>query len=176
MKFLFAVAIYILFVQIFFWTLIFLLGSPTVYKVEDIINASDEFISKENVSREVAWQEFQKGNDGETYIFAKNIRAKADSAFYLSALITFVSIFLGVIIFHKKSFVIFPIVTALVISFILYSSTWVFANSIPKTIYIDFLEIQESYPGILALKFLGIYIAIFCLLLVFGHWYRLHEK
>lgn len=176
MKFFFAVAIYLLFVQIFFWTLIFILGTPKIYNVEDTINASEEFISKEKLSREVALQEFQKGNEGEKYIFAQNIRAKADSAFYLSALITFISIFFGVIIFHKKSFVIFPIVTALVISFILYSSIWVFTNIIPKTIYLDFLEIQESYPGILALKFLGIYIAIFCLLLVFGHWYRLHEK
>lgn len=176
MKFFFATAVFILFVQIYWWSLIFVLGIPKLYKVEDIVNNNEEYAKNLGVSREDAIKEFSKGSSGEKYIFEINKNIKADSVFVLASLMTFLCIFLGVVIFYKRSYLIFPLITAIVFSFVLYMSLWIFSESIPKTIYLDIFRILNNYPGILALKFIGTYVAIFCLILMFSNWYRLHEK
>ena len=114
-----------------------------------------------------------KALDENTLIFKGDLDKKRGSALFLATLITFAVIFFEIILFHKKSHVLFPLIASTIVSYIGFSILWVGNGSIPKETYLNLMNIKQNFAGIKAIQFLGQYLAIFLLVLVFGNWYKL---
>lgn len=175
MKFFYATMVFFLSAYIFIWTLVFIIPTPTVYRIGDILKDQTSMQSVDEKTLNLAIDESKRTNDDNTIIFASDTIQKRGSALFLVSIVTFVIIFFQIIVFHKRSHILFPMVAATIFAYIAYSSIWQFLNSFSKNLYLDLYMTRIQHEGILAIQFLGIYLVIFGLILVFGNWSRLSE-
>ncbi|BDQ04674.1 MAG: hypothetical protein KatS3mg084_0192 [Candidatus Dojkabacteria bacterium] len=173
MKFFTALAVYFLCINIYFWSLVFLFGVPRIYSTELILNNSAEYALSLGVNREEAAQAYIKG---EKYIFSQDIKTKHQSIMLLTVISSFISIISIIIMFYKKSYLTFPMITAIVSAVCMYTILWLFPNTLPQSIYLDIADIVNNNPGILALRHIGVYIVLLVIIIIFTNWYRLHER
>ncbi len=173
MKFFTAIAVYFLYINIYFWSLVFMFGIPKIYSTELIVNNSAEYASSLGVNREDAEQAYKKG---EKYIFSKDLNTKSQSIMLLTTISSFISIICIIIVFYKQSFLTFPMITAIVSAVCMYISLWIFPYTLPQSIYLDISNIVQNNPGILSLRHTGIYIILLAIIIIFTNWYRLHER
>lgn len=167
--------VFFLSTYIFFWSLVFLVPTPVIYRIGDILKDQEAIKSVSDETLAKAVSESKRTNNDDTIIFDANVESKRSSALFLISIITFVIIFFQIIIFNKKSHILFPMVTATVVAYIFYSCIWQFMNSMPKALYVDLYLTRIQNEGLKAIQFLGVYIVIFGLILIFGNWSRLTD-
>lgn len=167
--------VFFLSTYIFLWTLVFIVPTPTTYRIGDILKDQQSIKSVSDETLEKAVSESKRTNNDDSIIFDANVEAKKSSALFLVSIVVFVIVFFQIVIFHKRSHILFPMVAATIVAYILYSSIWQFMNSMPKPLYLDLYLTRLQNEGLKGIQFLGIYLVIFVLILIFGNWYRLSE-
>ncbi len=148
-------------------------GIPRIYSTELILNNSDEYALNLGVNREEAEQAYTKG---EKYIFSQDIKTKSQSVILLTTILSCISIILVIILFYKKSYLTFPMITAIVSAVCVYVILWIFPYTLPPSIYFDIAKIVENNPGIFSLRHTGLYITLLVIIIIFTNWYKLHER
>lgn len=171
MRFFYALIVFLLSSYLFFWGYIFAVPTPRLYIVDDLKTEmqADEKDPRfmETITR------LKEKNKGTIYYFESNIQGKQFGALVLYAFFAFVVIFFSVILFHKKNYILFPLIAAVTLVLISCSTLWMLTNSIPVEIYLDLQSVREQYPGVQAFQFLNIYIFMECLILAVGKWYKI---
>lgn len=175
MKFFYALIVFFLSFHILFWALVFIIPTPKNYRIEEILSQNESLKQVDSSTYTLALEAAKKYGDSKKYVFEAGTENKRNGSLFLVSLLTFVLIFFQIIIFHKKSYISFPMVAATVVAYFSYSLIWVFMNSIPSEIYIDLTSIREQYKGIFAFQFLGLNLIVFLIVLIMGNWYNLKE-
>ncbi|MGQ9702577.1 MAG: hypothetical protein ACUVQT_09030, partial [bacterium] len=161
--------------HMFFWILVFFIPTPKNYRIEDILSQNESSKQVDSSTYTLALEAAKKYGDGKKYVFEANTENKRNGSLFLVSLLTFVLIFFQIIIFHKKSYISFPMVTATVVAYFFYSVIWLFMNSIPSEIYTDITNIRERYKGILIFQFLGLNLIVFAMVIIMENWYKLKD-
>ena len=175
MKFFYALMVFFLSTNIFFYGLVFTIPTPQVFDKDRFIDSLN-LTDKEKISAlpEVL-ESFQANKVDDNYFFEQDLEKKRTSAIFLATIYTFVLVLIFIIAFHKKSYIVFPIAAALVLSLVLYSILWIFNFSIGSRLFLDLQNLRMQYSGLKALQFLGIYVGFLAFIILFGSWYKLPE-
>jgi hypothetical protein len=173
MKFYYSVIIFLLNLFIFFWLYIFLIPAPRV-------QTADKIIENPTLTRFLELTktlDIVKENPGEKIHYLDlDIQEKKYNAVFLYCLLTFVTILIVTIFFHKRSYVIFPMIASIVFSLIACSVLWLFTTSISKNVYLDIQATRDQYLGVVNIvKFLGIFLFVDLFVIIFGFWYDFPE-
>lgn len=156
-----------------FWTLVFILPTPHVYDKYSFIETLNLTDKEKLTALPQILDSFKSSKVNDNFFFEQDLDKKRGSSIFLASIYTFVLMFIFIIAFHKRSYIVFPITAALVVSLILYSVIWTFNFSISPNVYIDLQNIIIQNQGIKALQFLGLYIFFLVFILLFGSWYKL---
>jgi hypothetical protein len=173
MKFFYAIIVFLLSAYIFFWSSVFIVPTPEVYTIAEITAADTTSSRFDQRTYDTAIKESNKGKDENTLITDVRSEEKRSSALFLVSIVIFFSIFFQIILFHKKSHILFPMIAGSILAYIGYSTIWMLTNTWPKEIYLDLFQTREIFQGIKAFQFLGGYIFVYVLIIVFGNWYKL---
>ncbi len=175
MKFFYALIVFLLGTYISFWSMVFFIPTPKVFDKDSFISSLNLTDREKQVAIPDISKSFEYNKINENYYFEQEIDKKRGSALFISSILTFFFIFIFIVVFYNRSHIIFPLIAAFTLTFILYSSLWIFNFTIGEKIYLDLQNIRGIYTGIKIFNFLGIYLAVLCLVLLFGSWYKLDQ-
>ena len=173
MNFYYSVIIFFLNLFIFFWLYVFLIPTPRV-------QTSDKIMENPTLTRFFELTKtlniVKENPDEKIHYFDLDIQEKKYNAVFLYCLLTFVTILVCTILFHKRSYVIFPMIASIIFALIACSILWLFTTSISKNIYLDIQAMRDQYSGFVnIIKFIGIFLFVHLFIIIFGFCYDFAE-
>ncbi len=175
MKFFYATILFLLTSYILFWGYISVVPAPK-------LQLSETFLANPSVKEDGQAEELARSlrvikgdSKNELYVFDPRLADKRSDAIFLYSLMGFGSAFVAILLFHRKSYIIFPFLAAIVFATVGCCMVWQLTNALPLGLYLDLQDILTTYSGYNLLKFLGSFLFIELFFLVFGLWYKLPD-
>ncbi len=175
MKFFYAVIMFLLTTFILFWGYVFLIPTPGLETSEEALQRIDD--TGTNVNAFINALGVVKSVDKENvYVFEENLDIKRDNAIFLYVFVAFLTILILAILFHRRNYMLFPMIASVITALVFVVLIWLFTNSIATSIYLDLQELRTNYEGLKSLLFLWPFLFLWLFMIVFGLWYRMPRE
>jgi len=168
MRFFYAVTLFLISLFVLFWTYIFLIPTPKLELRREIPDVTNTYSEQAVIQ---ALQYVRSDDKSNLYTFETNLENKRSNVSFVYALLASGLIFLTILLFHWRSYIVFPLVASVIVVTIICMSLWMGTNTISKSIYLDLQDLRSGYEGLKALQFLSMFFAIEMLVIIFGAWY-----
>jgi hypothetical protein len=178
MKFYYSIIIFLLTTFIVFGVLLRFIPTPKILVTSELVeiteNSREETIRLNQTIESLRLIKDKKVD--QVVYFEPGLENKRGNAILLYGLISLAIFLIMVILFHYRSYVLFPMITSLLICFAALACLWLFTTVFGSAIYIDLQSLRESFLDLQTFaKYLGVFLLLEIIVVIFGFWYEFPE-
>lgn len=158
----------------FFWIYIFLVPAPKLYLSS---NEYSELYGDTNNTLTRRMIEISKIDEKKSfYHFDPEINKKKTRPIIYYTILSMIFIVLLSVVITPRPHVGFPLIIAILITYLLTTGLWIWTNTISKNIYLDIQSIRNIYFNIKSLQLLSTFAFIEIIIILLGLWFKFETK